>query len=467
MKTPFKFFILLFAFAIIFSGCKKEDTTGQVPELTLKVNQFIKDVMNDVYLWYKELPSIDIRYEFDSKAYFKKLLYKNDKWSFITDDVQALENSFQGIEKSYGWSLAFGQFKDSENVFALIEFVYPDTPAERAGFKRGDMIYKINNADISVDNYTDLLYSDNINCTSGQYTDQGIINPETTQMTAEDLQLDPVLFSKIIDDSGHKIGYFLYAQFIGEYNNSLDTVFQHFIDAGVQDVIVDLRYNPGGTTEAAQHLCSALGPASAVDNDDVLVNFQWNDKYQQKWEQKAVLNQLELRFLKTVPVKMGLTKVHFLTGYGTASASEMTITGLNPYMEVTTVGDTTYGKYTASITLKPEDYYSDESYYKDIANWGVQPIILRYKNSQGVTDFVNGFAPDILVDDNLIAGIPLGDKQEPLLKAAIEDITGNEILARKRATIKPYKIFDRGFSRFDANKREVLVNQPGVKSILR
>ena len=468
MKTNIKRIMLILLSVMILAGCKKEDPTAQAPESTQNINQFIKDVMSDIYLWYKQLPKIDIRYEFDSKAYFKKLLYKEDKWSFITDDVQSLENSFQGKEKSFGWSLAFGQFKGSENVFALVEFVYPNTPAENAGFKRGDMIYKINNAAITVDNYTDLLYSDNINCTSGNYINQdSIINTKTTQMTSEELQLDPVLFPKIIEESGHKIGYFLYAQFIGEYDSSLDTVIQHFKDAGVQDVVVDLRYNPGGTTVAAQYLCSSLGPASAVDNDNVLVSFQWNDKYQQHWQQNGVMNQLELRFLNTVPTKMGLQKIYFLTGHGTASASELTITGLEPYMDVTTVGDTTFGKYTASITLKPEDYYDDENYYKDFANWGIQPIILRYKNSLGVTDFVNGFAPDIPVDDDLIAGIPLGDKREPLLKAAIEDITGNVIAAKKRATIKPYRIFDRGFSRFDDNKREVLVNQVDAKSLFR
>ena len=463
MKAHVKLIILILFSVMIWEGCKKNDpgsSQDQAPELTQNVNQFIKDVMDDVYLWYKELPDIDIRYEFDSKAYFDKLLYKNDKWSFVTDDIQALENSFQGVEKSYGWELAFGKFSDTGTIFAIVEFVYPNTPAEQAGLKRGDMIFQMNDADITESNYMDLLNSDNMSCKYGQYTDAGITNVKSTVMVSQQMELDPVQLSKIIDEGGHKIGYFLYAQFIDNFDSSLDTVFQHFINAGVQDVIIDLRYNRGGSTVAAQYLCSSIAPSSVVSNGDVLVSFQWNDKYQQYWEQNAVMNQLELRFINSVPLKMGLNKVYFLTGQLTASASELTITGLKPYMDVTTVGDTTYGKYTASITLKPQDYYDSENYYKDFANWGVQPIILRYKNSQGVTDFINGFAPDILVDDDLFSGIPLGNIQEPLLKAAIEDITGTAIVAQKSAKItRPYTIFDRRFSKFDANKSELLFNQ--------
>ncbi len=466
MKTHSKLILLLFALALTFSGCKKEDPIPKVDDSTLKVNQFIKDAMDNWYLWNKQMPNIDIRYEEDPFAYFDKLLYKIDKWSFVTDNIQAFENSLQGKELTFGWSLGFGKFKDTGQIFALVEFVYPDTPAESAGLKRGDLIFKINNADITENNYTDLLYATNIACTYGQYNfdAKNIDNPKTVDMVSQEMELDPVLFPKIIEEGGHKIGYFMYAQFIGNFNNSIDTVLQHFVDEGIKDVIIDLRYNPGGTTDAAQHLCSSLAPLSDVESGNIIVNFQWNDQWQQYYDQHGILSQIELRFISsTVPVKMGLNKVYFLTANGTASASELSITGLMPYMEVKTVGDTTFGKYTASRTYKPEDIYTNESDYIDINNWGVQPIIARYYNSEHFTDFINGLYPDIQVADDPSSPIPLGDVNEPLLKAAIEDITGTVIVAKKRATIKPYTIFDRGFSRFDANKREVIINQPDIK----
>ncbi len=470
-------FWVLILFIII--GCKEdplpdpdpdpEPIKEQAPALTRKINKFIKDAMEDVYLWTSEVPDIDHRYEFDSKAFFKKLVYIEDKWSYVTDDIQSLLESFEGVETSFGYSLAFGRFSNTGNIFAIVEFVYPDTPASEAGLKRGDIIVLNNGDDMTDANYRELLNAGIINISLGILGQGGIsVDSKVISMTARKLKLDPVLIADVVEHEGHKIGYLFYAQFITDFNSSLDSAFQFFTDEGITDLVVDLRYNPGGYTSAAQHFCSSVAPLSAVNTKSTLVTFRWNEKYQRYWESNNVTSQLQIRFVDNTRIKMGLNRIFFLTGRGTASASELCITGLIPYMqEVVLIGESTYGKYTGSITIQPEDYY-EQSYFRDFENWGIQPIVLRYANSLGVTDFKDGFQPDIPVEDDLFAGIQLGDKQDPLLKAAIELITGTEIVAMKKArVVLPYTIFDRGFSKFDPNKREMIFDQAEIQQVIR
>jgi len=466
-----KYWLFLFLVVGMATGCdllksekeKEDEGPKMASPLTLKINTFIKEVMTDVYLWYDKMPAIDEKYETDSKAYFEKLLYSEDKWSFITDDIKSFENSIQGIEKTYGYSLAFGAFSNAPGTyFAIVEYVYPNTPASKAGFNRGDLIVKINGQNITIDNYQNLLSGTDITVTRGILSGGAISQGITLSMVAEELKLDPVLMYKIIEREGHKIGYLLYLQFISSYNStSLSKALQYFSDNQVTDLVLDLRYNPGGETTAAQYICSSLAPLSVVNNKSMRVSYQWNNKYQAYWISKKRDDQLGIYFDPTVPVKLNLNKVHILTGNNTASASELTITGLEPYLDVVLVGDTTYGKYTGSFTIKPSEWYDKPSVYADFENWGLQPIIIRFANSQGVTNFTNGFAPDFVVGDALLPAYPLGDISEPLLKKAVENITGKTISAMKKAQVPfQYKIIDRGFSRFDHLKRNLFIDHP-------
>jgi C-terminal processing protease CtpA/Prc len=475
IKDIRRWFPLLVISVLLLQGCEEkvipeeeeEPEKPQASALIQQINGFIRDAMTDVYLWYDKMPEIDIKYEFNSSDYFDKLLCSEDRWSYITDDITAFEGSLQGVEKSFGYSLAFGMFVDGTgsptgNYFAIVEYVHPNTPASNAGFIRGDLIIRINGASITADNYRNLLSGDNTSVTKGILTSQGIATGANVMLVAEELHLDPVLMYNIIEREGRKIGYLVYLQYISSYNStSLNLALQYFKDNQITDMVLDLRYNPGGYTTAAQYLTSSIAPQSIVDNSSTLVTYQWNDKYQAYWIANDRLEQTGVKFDPTVPVKLNLSKLYVLTGSGTASASELTICGLEPYMDVVTVGDTTYGKYTASITIKPEDWFTNEADYAGFKNWGLQPIVIRYANSAGVTSFKDGFAPDFYVRDALLPAIQLGELTEPLLKKAVEEITGVAIPVTKKAKLPfEYVIVDRGFSKFDKQKRNLFIDIP-------
>jgi hypothetical protein len=114
---------------------------------------------------------------------------------------------------------------------------------------------------------------------------------------------------------------------------------------------------------------------------------------------------------------MNLPRVYFLTTGGTASASESLITGLYPYTEVIQIGTETYGKCYGSITV--DDWEEPKRH-----NWAMQPIVLKYSNAEGYTDFVEGLVPDYFVQEYLLELVPFGSLDDPMLSKALEDMTG-------------------------------------------
>jgi C-terminal processing protease CtpA/Prc len=165
------------------------------------------------------------------------------------------------------------------------------------------------------------------------------------------------------------------------------------------------------------------------------VELVWNDLYNNYWAGADLDNdgkadgldsyQLRIR-LPQSNLNLNLSTVYFLTTDGTASASESLMAGLYPYMDVVQIGTTTYGKCYASITI--DDWEEPRRH-----NWAMQPIVIKYSNAAGFTDFVDGIAPDHQVFDNLLYAKPFGSLEDPLLAKALEEITGVSPLATKKS----------------------------------
>jgi C-terminal processing protease CtpA/Prc len=444
-KLGFRYLPLLLAgFVLIFfsQGCEKDKNK---PDITKKVNHFVYDWFTSAYLWNKYIPrNINPDQEPDPFAMFDKLVYRYDGWSFLTDDAESLFDGYAGVSTTYGLRLVVGQYSHN-TYFAIVRFVYPNSPAEAAGLKRGDIIMRLNNTPIMADNYPDLYYSASISVQLGEYIprDKGgpdiVLNGTSISMSARKMYLDPVQTWKIIDTCDSKIGYLCYTDYVEESHAKLATVFSEFKNEGVTDIVLDLRYNPGGAATTCRYLSSILVPSSALENKSVFLKEIWNDYLMGGYEDDDLIEYFD----QEVNINMDLSRLYVLTSDGTASASEATIVGLQPYMDVTMIGDTTHGKYCGAALLQP---WTDKEWKvvdPDIKNWAMSLVVYKYANNDDYTDFTDGLIPDPdhIVIDPVFDYKPLGNVNDPALAKAIELITGQPSQARvKSVATSDYRI---------------------------
>jgi len=412
---------VILVFGVFFlASCSKDEVKPS--DETLTINDFIWENLNDYYLWDDYLPqNIDRSQEFDSYEYFDKLLYKTeDRWSFITDDYEGLMNSFSGIEQSFGHSFNLYPFGEA-GVIGIVRYVLPDSPAEEAGIKRGDLFYRINGITLTLDNYQELLFDNtSYTLTLGEINLDDEIEPvKDIPLTSVVLNENPIFIHKTIDFEGYKIGYLSYNHFISDYNDALVEVMKEFKTDGISDLVLDLRYNPGGSVTAGILLSSMIAPSAATQNNEIFSQLMWNEQVTQYFLDKEgeESDNLISRFV-TPEVSLDLQTVYILVTSRTASASEMVINCLDPYMNVVVIGSgNTTGKYVGSITLRADD--------TDYDNWAIQPIVLKTANVDGVSDYSEGIAPQYIVSDDFRA--ELGTLDENMLGKAIELITGIEV----------------------------------------
>jgi carboxyl-terminal processing protease len=438
-------------------ACNKNDLGAPEEEdPNNKTIQWIKEEMDNVYYWSAQMPVVDSKKETDPKAYFNKLLYKDDVFSWITDDYASLQSEYDGDPIAMGYDPAFYIFGDDpDRVFIVVNYVYPESGAYAAGLRRGNIILKINNNNITTANYNELYSGSAYSVQLGKITVNGsswVIGEsgKTLNLTSAISSKEPAIHHEVIDTLGYKIGYLAYSEFLTGKNSlffdSMDEIFAGFKTAGISDLIVDLRYNPGGDIDAAVHLASEIAPSGVVAAKKTLVKLEFNQTYQK------TLSQSDLSYtFEAAKANINLQKVYFLTTWATASASELVITGLDPYMDVVQVGDSTYGKFYGAYVLPDDD-----------EKWAILPIVMKYANADGYTDFTDGLIPrqsnlvndDLIVDNpfynnKLIYSYPLGDPADPMTKRAIELIAG---VASTKAATRATSSFERKFNRLRDDK---------------
>ncbi len=411
-----------------------------------RINKFIIDGVQTYYLWeaetdWKKYDNRSTYSEYkDHDKLFGQLRFIDDKWSTLTDDIDGLENQFAGISTTFGYTLGFyyNPFTNNDEVIAVVYYTSYNSPAAKAGLKRGDILIEMNGKKITVNNRLELYYSSSIQVRCGKAITESktfTLLPELYSLSAVTMYENPVNTYSIIEKGVKKIGYLCYTGYQSESERELFELFASFKSAGVNDIVLDLRYNPGGYARTAQILSSILAPAATVKNKSVYLEHYYNAAYTAYLkENKYALNET---FIDTLPVNMNLSRVYFLTGKNTASASEATIVGLKPYMQVTQIGDTTSGKFCGGFLLSPEDLYGEKnkSYYSGFSNWGMYIMIYRYANINGIASFAGPIAPDIVVKEDVLNLKPFGDEDDPLLGQALAHIMGVSYSEKRSATM--------------------------------
>lgn len=441
MKREMKNFALLFIAVIGLAtivSCEKEPNNGSdLPKETLILNNWIWEGMNEVYLWEAYIPDINWREEPEPMTFFYKLLYEEDRNSWIVDDYEELAAMFDGVETATGMSADPKYYTENQIVY-FVEYVTPGSPAADSGIARGDIIYTIDGAILTNANYRDLYYQTTATFGFADWDGNAMVpNGKEISLTAIELNQNPVIYDEVIDYQGQKIGYLVYTQFTvgqqGEWLSELKRVLEDFKSNGVSDVVLDLRYNPGGNLDLSAYIAASVAPRTVMEDSAVFVDLVWNDLYNNYWagadlDQDGMadgLDSYQLRIrLPHSDLNLNLQTVYFLTTKGTASASESLMAGLYPYMDVVQIGTTSYGKCYASVTI--DDWEEPKRH-----NWAMQPIVIKYSNALGFTDFLDGIAPDYEVEDNLLYAKPFGSLEDPLLAKALEEITGVSPLVKK------------------------------------
>ena len=174
-----------------------------------------------------------------------------------------------------------------------------------------------------------------------------------------------------------------------------------------------------------------------TDDSKVFSQSQYNAGLEAYFVQQYGANSLKDYFVTTIaktdknpatPIQtLNLKKIYIIVSDNTASASELLINGLKPYMKVTVVGINTVGKYTGSMTIKDWD---EKGNVNPNHKYAMQPIVVKYANSVGDSDYVNGLAPNIEADEDIANLLPFGDPNEALLSVVLADMKGNAITGK-------------------------------------
>lgn len=340
--------------------------------------EWVYDTMDYAYLFRTALtPKQEVDFDaFESpEELLSALRVSPDRWSRVADKETSDALFMEG--KTIGTGLIA---KWTEAGTLRVAFVYPESPAEQAGILRGDTIVSVNGTP-ALDNVA-LPWGEN---------EPGVVEmiellplgapvdaaPSAISLTRDWFTIATVPQRAVLDFGGSKVGYLHFKSFVEPSIPALDEAFAAFQADGVTRVVVDMRYNGGGLVKVARHLMHLL--AGAANAGEVAYRVVYNDNL----KDSNVTHDLQ-----NLERSIDLEKVVFITTKSTASASELVINAVRPWVDVTIVGATTSGKPVGSNSFE----FCEKLLF---------PISFKLVNVDDEGDYFDGIVPDCEVADDL------------------------------------------------------------------
>ena len=451
-----KIFYALFLLTIVLaSSCKKEkkviitpppvDTTTP-PSAFDKIRDSVYLYAREDYLWYTSLP--------DSATSRPRSFTGGNDGDALTNELNKLSQYainpvthapyeyYDGVQAKYSFidnGQTQGELNGNRGDFGFgllwygvndirVTYVYPGSPAALAGLRRGYQITSINNNTSLAYDYGSFGNSTNYNFVVNAYFNSNTISlvlkkPDGTSKTAS-LSIANYNFTPILKDTtynvgaGKVVGYLVFNSFVSDAvaGPLLDAAFADFVNKGVTDLVIDLRYNGGGYVSTAQHLDDLIVPTgksgtlmyktyynnTLQNGQEKLLKHQWRRdptfglfNYGPDYIDYSLAGNTSNFDKKGT---LNINNVYFIMTGHTASASELTINNLRPEMNVQFVGETSYGKPVGFFDININQYtmYTPEFYTQNSANQGgyyqgFTPGTADYPGVQDIDDMTKDF----------------------------------------------------------------------------
>lgn len=455
MRFPLKIILAVMLLSLT-TSCFNDDIDDNVI-LASEINDFVWKGMNAVYLYKENIPDLaNDRFSSNEEygnylnsfsapeALFENLIYDRpttDRFSIIVDDYIAWEQLLGGSSVTNG--LRYYSFADpaSSNRILAIRQVIPNSVADEANLVRGQYIIQIDETNITSENVNSLLNPETFTLHFADHNDNG--TPETSDDTftsngitmtlTKDFRTEnPIHDTSIIDVDGEKLGYIFYNGFNQDFNNDLNAAFGNFKANNIQHLVIDLRYNPGGSVDTSRLLGSMV---TGQFNGQVFSKLIYNNDLQELNSNFEFLSSFDGNAINS----LNLDKVYVLTTGSSASASELLINSLKQYITVVQIGENTVGKTQASVTI-----YDSPNLNREEVNpnhlYAMQPLVANSINVNNQAVPGTGLIPDLELNEDVYNLGFFGDVNEPLLARAIADIRGTGRFGQFDHSLIPFDV---------------------------